>query len=214
MKVKSLVFFSAFKNGFNAFPCFCSHKGLETTKESLTKATALAKYVNKSFMCKFRKNGTVPITIIDHLSCHYISGLGHEVLLELTAHKEKLLREKIVLFDENNKENTVTLNIHARVLGTFCPVDKYNRLCWFSPIILKHYSGSIFIHSRRHVCIKLESLFCDEKFEFLLCSMIILEKVHPRSNPLSSQIYFCYKFYFQIQEKAKEPLHWRMESGA
>ena len=48
----------------------------------------------------------------------FVSGLGHEVLLELTAHKEKLLREKIVLFDEHDKEKTVTLNIHARVLGT------------------------------------------------------------------------------------------------
>ena len=39
------------------------------------------------------------------------------MLLELTAHKEKLLREKIVLFDEHDKEKIVTLNIHARVLG-------------------------------------------------------------------------------------------------
>ena len=39
------------------------------------------------------------------------------MLIELTAHKEKLMREKIVLQDEADPSKTITLHLHARVLG-------------------------------------------------------------------------------------------------
>jgi Domain of unknown function (DUF4517) len=48
-----------------------------------------------------------------------MTGEGHDVLLSFTAHKEKLLREHLVLADANNASKTVTLTLHARVLGKF-----------------------------------------------------------------------------------------------
>ena len=43
------------------------------------------------------------------------SGEGHEITLELDAHKEGLLRDKFVLKNEAEEEFVIVL--HARVLG-------------------------------------------------------------------------------------------------
>lgn len=42
---------------------------------------------------------------------------AYEVVLELLAHKEKLLREQVVLQSCDNSLQTITLVLHARVLG-------------------------------------------------------------------------------------------------
>lgn len=38
-------------------------------------------------------------------------------MINFNAHKEKLLREHLVLADANDVSKTVTLTLHARVLG-------------------------------------------------------------------------------------------------
>ena len=47
----------------------------------------------------------------------YVSGEGHQLLIDFKAYKEKLLREELVIADSNNAAETLTLIFHARVLG-------------------------------------------------------------------------------------------------
>ncbi|XP_013420507.1 UPF0687 protein C20orf27 homolog [Lingula anatina] len=42
---------------------------------------------------------------------------GHTVAVDLAAHKEKLMQEKITLRSRNDKNKAITLVLHARVLG-------------------------------------------------------------------------------------------------
>ena len=46
-----------------------------------------------------------------------LEGEGHDLLLDFKAYKEKLLQEHITLADSNNPSKTVTIVLHARVLG-------------------------------------------------------------------------------------------------
>ena len=45
------------------------------------------------------------------------SGLGHHILLDLNAYKEKLMKIELVLCDKSDKSKTLRLILHARVLG-------------------------------------------------------------------------------------------------
>ena len=47
----------------------------------------------------------------------YSPGEGHDFKLNLNAHKEKLMREALFLADSTDVTKTITLVIHARVLG-------------------------------------------------------------------------------------------------
>ncbi|KAK6174499.1 hypothetical protein SNE40_017764 [Patella caerulea] len=44
-------------------------------------------------------------------------GTGHEILVNFNAHKEKLLTEFITLKSREDKSRSITLVLHARVLG-------------------------------------------------------------------------------------------------
>jgi len=47
----------------------------------------------------------------------YVTGEGHQLLIDFKAYKEKLLCEELVIADSNNPAETLTLVFHARVLG-------------------------------------------------------------------------------------------------
>ncbi len=91
-----------------------------------------------------------------NLICHL--GLGHEVLIELTAHKEKLMREKLVLQDEADPSKTITLHLHARVLGETCYLlcicESWNlvRCCDFLELLMTNADQcpSIFTYTNAH----------------------------------------------------------------
>lgn len=44
-------------------------------------------------------------------------GLGHDIVLDLAAHKERLMKEELRLNDANDKDKFIDITLHARVLG-------------------------------------------------------------------------------------------------
>ena len=53
---------------------------------------------------------------------HDITGTGHDIKISMTAHKEKLVREQLILKECDNEANALTLIFHARVLGKMLSV--------------------------------------------------------------------------------------------
>lgn len=45
------------------------------------------------------------------------AGLGHEIILDFSAYKEKLMKEELVLHDANDNSRSIKLVLYARVLG-------------------------------------------------------------------------------------------------
>ena len=48
---------------------------------------------------------------------HDTTGTGHDIKISMIAHKEKLVREQLILKECDNEANSLTLIFHARVLG-------------------------------------------------------------------------------------------------
>ena len=46
-----------------------------------------------------------------------VTGLGHDIVLDLAAHKERLMKEELRLNDANDKDKYIDITLHARVLG-------------------------------------------------------------------------------------------------
>ncbi|KAI0241829.1 hypothetical protein LSAT2_017978 [Lamellibrachia satsuma] len=44
-------------------------------------------------------------------------GLGHDLCVDLAAHKERLMKEELRLRDSCNKDKFINITLHARVLG-------------------------------------------------------------------------------------------------
>ena len=51
--------------------------------------------------------------------CVFITGAGHEITLDFSAYKEKLMKEELILTDVNDPQRSITLVLHARVLGMY-----------------------------------------------------------------------------------------------
>ena len=47
----------------------------------------------------------------------FLSGEGHDLVLDLCAHKEKLMKEELHITDSQDPSKSITLILHARVLG-------------------------------------------------------------------------------------------------
>ena len=45
------------------------------------------------------------------------AGEGHELVIDLCAHKEKLMKEELHIADSQDPSKRITLVLHARVLG-------------------------------------------------------------------------------------------------
>ncbi len=66
------------------------------------------------------------------LSMKYIAGYGHDFTIELTAHKEKLMKEGLTFTDATDVTKELKLILHARVLGSlsfsFIKINFYSKL--------------------------------------------------------------------------------------
>ena len=52
------------------------------------------------------------------------TGEGHSVLVDFSAHKEKILKEELTLWDPQNDKQRLTLVFNARVLGMLFKCNK------------------------------------------------------------------------------------------